>query len=107
MSKRTAPRKTERESRMTMVGVRELKDQLSEYLRRVSAGERIVVTDRGRPIATLAPFEEASSARALWGLVAAGLASWKGGKPKAMIDPPVVKGASVADAVLEDREDRA
>jgi prevent-host-death family protein len=92
---------------MTTVGVKELKDQLSEYLHRVSAGERIVVTDRGRPIATLAPFEESSAARALWGLVTAGLASWNGGKPRALVDPPVVKGASIADAVLEDREDRA
>ena len=37
------------------VGVRELKQHLSEHLRRVAAGEVIRITDRGVPIATLAP----------------------------------------------------
>lgn len=35
------------------VGVRELKQQLSEYLRRVSDGETIRVTDRGVPVAII------------------------------------------------------
>jgi prevent-host-death family protein len=38
------------------VGVRELKSKLSEYLARTAAGEEIVVTDRGRPIARLTPY---------------------------------------------------
>ena len=37
------------------VGVRELKNSLSGYLRRVAAGETIVVTDRGREVARLVP----------------------------------------------------
>ncbi len=37
------------------VGVRELKQRLSEYLDRAARGERIIVTDRGRPRATLGP----------------------------------------------------
>ncbi len=37
------------------VAVRELKAKLSSYLQRAAAGERITVTDRGRPIATLGP----------------------------------------------------
>lgn len=37
------------------VAVRELKAQLSAYLRRAAAGELITVTDRGRPIAVLGP----------------------------------------------------
>lgn len=37
------------------VAVRELKAQLSAYLRRAAAGEVITVTDRGRPVATLGP----------------------------------------------------
>lgn len=36
------------------VSVRELKDRLSEYLRRVEAGEEVVVTSRGRAVARLA-----------------------------------------------------
>lgn len=37
------------------IGVRELKQHLSEYLDRVAAGETIRITDRGVPKATLAP----------------------------------------------------
>ncbi len=40
---------------MTRVGVRELKDRLSEYLRHVRAGESVLVTDRGEVIAELSP----------------------------------------------------
>ena len=40
---------------MTTVGVRELRQRASELLRRVEAGETIEVTDRGRPVAILAP----------------------------------------------------
>lgn len=40
------------------VSVRELKNHLSEYLRRVQAGERITVTSRGRVVATLSAPEE-------------------------------------------------
>lgn len=38
---------------MKAVGVRELKAQLSRYLRDVAAGEIVLVTDRGRVIAEL------------------------------------------------------
>jgi prevent-host-death family protein len=37
------------------VAVREFKDRLSELLRRAQAGEEIVVTSRGRPVARLGP----------------------------------------------------
>lgn len=37
------------------VGVRELKNSLSAYLRRARAGEHIVVTDRGVTVARLVP----------------------------------------------------
>lgn len=40
---------------MHAVGVRELKNRLSEYLRLVRAGERILVTDRGEVVAELGP----------------------------------------------------
>lgn len=35
--------------REVTVGTRELKNRLSEYLRRVKAGETITVTERGKP----------------------------------------------------------
>ncbi|MGE5336025.1 MAG: type II toxin-antitoxin system Phd/YefM family antitoxin [Nitrososphaerota archaeon] len=37
------------------VGIGELRQNLSKYLRRVAEGERLVVTDRNRPVAELAP----------------------------------------------------
>jgi prevent-host-death family protein len=43
---------------MTSVGVRELRQRASELLRLVEAGETIEVTDRGRPVAVLAPLPD-------------------------------------------------
>jgi len=43
---------------MLSVGVRELRQRASELLRRVEAGETIEVTDRGRPVAVLAPLPD-------------------------------------------------
>ena len=40
---------------MSSVGVRELRQRASELLRRVEGGESIEITDRGRPVAVLAP----------------------------------------------------
>src|SRR4051794_41773863 len=44
------------------VGVGELRQNLSKFLRRVERGERLVVTDRNRPVAELAPLREEQSA---------------------------------------------
>jgi prevent-host-death family protein len=44
---------------MKVVGVRELKSRLSEYLRSVREGERVIVTDRGEPVAALVPPDDA------------------------------------------------
>ena len=40
---------------MERVGVRELRQNLSVYLRRVRSGESLEVTERGQPVATLQP----------------------------------------------------
>ena len=40
---------------MIRVSISELKAKLSEYLESVRAGEEVVVTDRGRPVARIAP----------------------------------------------------
>ena len=48
------------------VSVRELKDRLSEYLRRVQAGERVIVTDRKRPIAELGPVARTKMTQQQW-----------------------------------------
>jgi prevent-host-death family protein len=40
---------------MTTVGLKTLKNKLSEYVRRAAAGETIVITDRDRPVAEIGP----------------------------------------------------
>ena len=44
-------------------GIRELKDNLSEYVRRVEAGGRVAVTAHGRVVAMLVPPHEAARGR--------------------------------------------
>jgi prevent-host-death family protein len=40
---------------MTTVGLKTLKNKLSEYIRRAAAGETVVVTDRNRVVAEIVP----------------------------------------------------
>ena len=40
---------------MKTVGIRTLRDRLSEYVRAARSGERITVTSRGAPVADLVP----------------------------------------------------
>lgn len=42
-------------STMERIGVRELRQNASEWLRRVQGGESFEITDRGRPVALLVP----------------------------------------------------
>ncbi|MBW3535141.1 MAG: type II toxin-antitoxin system prevent-host-death family antitoxin [Gemmatimonadetes bacterium] len=40
---------------MRTVGIRELKNKLSHYIRLVEAGESVLITDRGTVVAEMAP----------------------------------------------------
>lgn len=42
-------------SQVTSTGIRELRDNLSRYIRRIEAGERIAITAHGRVVAELVP----------------------------------------------------
>src|SRR4051812_40438050 len=44
-------------------GIREIKDNLSEYVRRAEAGERIAVTAHGRVVAVLGPADASARGR--------------------------------------------
>jgi prevent-host-death family protein len=46
---------------MMSIGVRELRQHASRYLRLVKAGQRVAVTDRGALVAYLIPAEESTS----------------------------------------------
>lgn len=63
--------------REVTVGTRELKNRLSEYLRRVKAGEMITVTERGKPIGQIVPVWPTLKAR-LEQLVQVGIVEWSG-----------------------------
>ena len=89
---------------MQTVGVRDLKARLSHHLDRVRAGQRLVVTEHGRPVASIQPMEQSADTEWIRRLVAAGRASWSGGKPKGTPRPIVAKpGKSASDMVIEDR----
>jgi prevent-host-death family protein len=86
------------------VGVRQLRQNLSRYLRRVASGERLQVTDRGKPVAVLAPLPESSSA--LGRLVSSGRVRPAEGD---LLDLPPPKGPVTkrgTAALQELREDR-
>ena len=88
---------------MATVGVRDLKNRLSEFLRRVAAGERITVTDRGRPVAIVVPPDESEEVARVMAMVRDGLAHWGGGKPRGSSRPVKVKGRPISETMLEDR----
>jgi prevent-host-death family protein len=89
---------------LSSVGVRDLRDNLSEYLRRVRAGELLVITARGKPIGELIPTGGGRDVERARALVRKGLASWAGGKPKGLSRAPRARAGLVSDAVLEDRQ---
>ena len=85
------------------VGVRELKSRLSEYLRRVSAGQTVVVTDNGRPVARLVPAGESLEVR-LHLMAQAGLLQWSGRCLEPLRPLAQARGErSVADLLLDER----
>jgi prevent-host-death family protein len=84
---------------MRSVGVRELRQRASELLRLVAGGETIEVTDRGRPVAVLAPVPGGSP---LERLRASGEVLAGEGDFDDLPDPlPVPAGQEPPSAVLE------
>ena len=88
---------------MDTVGIRELKTHLSHHLKRVRSGARLLVTERGRSIATINPVEASADVDWAHQLVAEGRAHWNGGKPTGAKRPAKITGRTVSSIVLEDR----
>jgi len=89
---------------MNTVGIRELKANLSRHLKRVRSGTRLVITERGRAIASIQPIEPPVDIDWAHAMVAHGRARWHGGKPEGARRPvPIRRGTTVSEAVLEDR----
>ncbi len=88
------------------VGVRELRQNLSRWLRRVGNGESFEVTERGKPVAMLTPLLPANSALAR--LAAEGRLAQIGRGNLADLGPPPPGRPgeiSISDALQEIRED--
>jgi len=82
------------------VGIRELKNRLSKYLRAVKAGQTIRITDRGKGLVPASQtVEEKLSA-----LQQAGVFEWSGKLPPPRRPVAKVRGEkTVAEMLIEDR----
>jgi prevent-host-death family protein len=91
------------------VSVREMKNNLSKYLRRARAGADVVITDRGRPVARLMPMRSKEEEPAEDAARRIGALPWvragAGGKPKGAKRPIARRrgDALVSDLVIRDR----
>ncbi len=85
---------------MAEIGIRELRDHLSQYLEQVKAGEEIVVTDRGRAIARLVPVEREST---LDRLIREGRVTLPTRDHRTALSDPIDIGTTVSDIVIRDR----
>jgi prevent-host-death family protein len=91
---------------MEHVSVRELRQHLSRYLRRVEKGEHLLVTERRRPVAMLGPLPENADILDL--MIATGEATAPIGDLLELADPrPAPPGAPSSEEIFEDmRADR-
>jgi prevent-host-death family protein len=85
----------------TEVGIRDLKNGLSKYLERVRAGEEVIVTDRGRPVARLSAIDESTDRLA--DLVAAGVVRAPTRKTRRRPTRRIEAKGPVSDLVSEQR----
>lgn len=83
------------------VGIRDLKNGLSKYLERVRAGEEVIVTDRGRPVARLSAIDQSTDRLAA--LVAAGVVRAPTKKARRRPARRIEAEGSVSDLVSEQR----
>ena len=97
---------------MESVGIRELKNRLTHYLRVVQQGRTIIVTSRGRPVARLIPAAPMRKTtlpweleERMWELAADGFLIWNGGDSHVPEPVAVNRGPRLlSHLVVEDRE---
>jgi prevent-host-death family protein len=86
------------------VGVRELRQNLSVYLRRVEAGEALQVTDHGRPVANLEPIR-VPTLTGLARLEAEGLITPATVDHRTLGMPPSIPGRPLSEILQEMRDE--
>ncbi|MBM3489401.1 MAG: type II toxin-antitoxin system prevent-host-death family antitoxin [Alphaproteobacteria bacterium] len=88
---------------MIVAKISQLKNQLSAYLRKVAAGESVLILDRDRPVARLEPVAGAAADKPLAGLIASGAVRRL---PAGFWSQPLPKAeASVVEALLTERRE--
>lgn len=92
---------------MLQVGVKELRNRITHYLRLVKEGEQVIVTDSGRPFAEVRALDptlrRSHVPPRLLALAARGIATLGTGGPFPDIEPIAVGGKPLSEIVLEDR----
>jgi prevent-host-death family protein len=83
------------------VGVRELKSKLSHYIDLVQHGSEVIVTEHGKPVATLAAIDDLTNK--LEDLVASGRLRPPLKSKKGLHKKPYAARTSVSDIVLGER----
>ena len=85
---------------MISVGIKELKANLSAYVKQVQGGEEVVITDRGREVARVVPIS--AGRQGVNELLTSGKARWAGGKPKGALGIRL-RGEALSDTIVEER----
>ena len=85
------------------VGIRELKNNLSQYLDKVKRGDSLGITGRGKIIAYILPAEKSPNFEELIRMVREDKAAWKGGKPSGSLKRVAAIGRPVSEIVIEER----
>jgi prevent-host-death family protein len=95
-------------AKSSIVGSRELKTRLGQYLNRVRSGETILVTDRNEPIAELRPLsgDVDSLSPAVRKLAARGTVTPPTRQEASDFSPIRPHGGSASAAVSADRDER-
>lgn len=92
---------------MSTVGVKELKNRLTQYLRRAKQGEEVIVTERGAPIALIQPIRSAEKAVSLEArlarLAAQGVVALPTRRPLRRVRLAKVSGKPISKTIVEDR----
>jgi prevent-host-death family protein len=88
---------------MITVGVRELKNKLSYYLRGVKRGRPVTITERGQSVAILMPAGTPTDAQLARELSRKGIGTWKGGKPRGGSRSVTIKGKPVSQIIVDER----
>jgi prevent-host-death family protein len=94
---------------MQTIGIKVLKNKLSEYLREVAAGETVLVTDRGRVVAEIVPPRSAdgTDAERQWSeLIRQGLVKPAKRPPLPPRQPAIMTREEMLRGLDESRSDR-